>query len=509
METFDYAAAFFPAEGQPLNRPPAFELDVWAECDAPQFEAFVRSVSSRMQAHLPAKRWSESRTRNLRLLLCNFVLGHHRRQGRGIKFYRSPKHYTGRTVYRPGFVSGKVIPRVVDALAAAGLIYYRKGQWDVLGAHGSMSQAAPTPDLITLWEDHGVSRSMIRQAPARPAIELRAPKKGGKGASEASYGRVEPPTPPCEASAHLFFMGVRLQRIDRHLSRFALWVPEEARKVDVHADDLWNLHDGCWLEAEDGQAHRWIDLHDTRLRRIFNNVNPADYRFDSGGRFYGAWWQSIRSEDRSKITIDGERTVEVDYVSFHPRMIYHRARIGAQGDLYALPSLTDAHPTFDSAVLRKAIKTLWLVVINSSRRQLATARRSDRTELLREWKISLPECLHPADVIDLILKEHPQVADQFGVGVGLKLQAIDAQICEAILIEGANNGIPILPIHDSFVVRARDKDFLKTAMTYHYKAKLGFDPAIEEKVVQEPSVNQERMVEFNEIWEGPKWSVHD
>ena len=71
-----------------------------------------------------------------------------------------------------------------------------------------------------------------------------------------------------------------------------------------------------------------IDLEKTlytgrRLRRIFNNSS-----FEYGGRFYGGWWQSIPSKLRHRITINNEPTIELDYSSMHPRMLY--AEVGAE-----------------------------------------------------------------------------------------------------------------------------------------------------------------------------------
>ena len=63
--------------------------------------------------------------------------------------------------------------------------------------------------------------------------------------------------------------------------------------------------------------------------RVFNNST-----FDDGGRFYGPWWQSIPSKLRSLITINGKDTVELDYSSIHPRMLYAYLRIECPDDPY-------------------------------------------------------------------------------------------------------------------------------------------------------------------------------
>ena len=57
------------------------------------------------------------------------------------------------------------------------------------------------------------------------------------------------------------------------------------------------------------------------------------------GRFYDGWWQSIPSKDwqyRTHITIDGQRTCEVDYSSVCLRIVYalKGISIDPEEDLY-------------------------------------------------------------------------------------------------------------------------------------------------------------------------------
>ena len=54
------------------------------------------------------------------------------------------------------------------------------------------------------------------------------------------------------------------------------------------------------------------------LYRIFSNSSWKQH-----GRFYGGWWQNIPKEYREHISINGVPAVELDYLSFHPRMLYH------------------------------------------------------------------------------------------------------------------------------------------------------------------------------------------
>ena len=67
------------------------------------------------------------------------------------------------------------------------------------------------------------------------------------------------------------------------------------------------------------------DLSRKALHRVFSSTD-----FDEGGRFYGAWWQNIGSWLRSAIIINGQPTVECDFASLHPTMLYLERDIRCQ-----------------------------------------------------------------------------------------------------------------------------------------------------------------------------------
>jgi hypothetical protein len=75
-----------------------------------------------------------------------------------------------------------------------------------------------------------------------------------------------------------------------------------------------------WLMLTDADRLP-LDLSRRTLYRVFNNSS-----FKQGGRFYGAWWQSVPREYRGLIRINGKPTVELDYRAIHPRILYALAR---------------------------------------------------------------------------------------------------------------------------------------------------------------------------------------
>jgi IS1 family transposase len=56
----------------------------------------------------------------------------------------------------------------------------------------------------------------------------------------------------------------------------------------------------------------YIDHRNTFVKRVFNNAS-----WESGGRFYGGWWQHINEELRSDIMINDNPVVEIDFTAMH------------------------------------------------------------------------------------------------------------------------------------------------------------------------------------------------
>ncbi|MDP7670240.1 MAG: hypothetical protein QF592_06705, partial [Alphaproteobacteria bacterium] len=84
--------------------------------------------------------------------------------------------------------------------------------------------------------------------------------------------------------------------------------------------DCRHLDDPSISKSDGTSVH--ISQHRKFVRRIFN-----DCSWRRGGRFYGGWWQRINKEDRSKIMIDGERTIEIDFSGLHIVLLYAEENI--------------------------------------------------------------------------------------------------------------------------------------------------------------------------------------
>ena len=206
-----------------------------------------------------------------------------------------------------------------------------------------------------------------------------------------------------------------------------------------------------------------------RLYRVFNNK-----KFSEGGRFYGADYQQLNQDDRSLITINGNKTSEIDFKGLHLNMLYNSEGIDFQGDPY---SITNQNPE-----VRPLLKLISLIGINAPNPQSAVKAFND--EMCKNYKlyqIKKKYNLKPKELFSQFENAHQTISKYFRSGKGIELQYIDSMIAEDILKHFTRQGKPCLCIHDSFIVEESNKEELSQEMIKVYKNHLGFPGKVEIK----------------------------
>ena len=197
-------------------------------------------------------------------------------------------------------------------------------------------------------------------------------------------------------------------------------------------------------------------ITNVQLSRIFARGST-----ELGGRFYRGWWQSIPSKHRPHIRIDGYKTDEVDFSGFGIRILY--SMVGAQfkgEDPYDL-KLKDWKGKNDPR--RDEIKKAFNALINDV----------DGTFKLLPKQIILLG-INTKELEERIKAIHKPIADLLRTKDGLRATYIDSTIAEHIMLTMINNDAITLPIHDSFIVRLKDKPLLQYAMNKACNKMLGF-----------------------------------
>jgi hypothetical protein len=353
-------------------------------------------------------------------------------------------HYSG-SGEDPGKVpnySFRIVSKVIDALEGRNWIRKERG----IEIKGVVTRICASGDLINIFNKIGYR--WFPQIPISPKdlVVLRN-YKNPEGRTKREKGpKVNLPVPESPS----------VDRYRSSLYEYNQFLTKHCVALDLDDDQLNQLVKAMAQRAEEDEGDWWtdkdqrinhLDLSRTQLRRIFSRGS-----MEKGGRFYGGWWQSIPSVYRPHITIDGKLTCEVDFSQISLRIIYAEQgiEIPVDDDLYHI-GLPDWKGTDDPR--RKPIKTFINAILNdeSGGYRLSPEKQGmlgiDHTELTRR-----------------VHEQHKAIAHLFNTGIGLHTQFIDSQIAELVMHEMMSDLTLVLPIHDSFIVRAGFRQYIEVVM---------------------------------------------
>lgn len=185
------------------------------------------------------------------------------------------------------------------------------------------------------------------------------------------------------------------------------------------------------------------DHHHKLTRRIFSR---SDWRCN--GRFYGGWWQRINSDWRSEIFINDTPVVEVDYRGIHVSMLCIQAGADLTGDPYEIEEVL--LPGMPLELQRRFIKRLALTAINADSKDSAYRAFRDGFPTSHAGKSLTNQQLD--SLLDAFLKKNPYLADGLFDDLGIRLMNLDAQITERVHRHFTEQGVPVLSVHDSYLI---------------------------------------------------------
>jgi hypothetical protein len=220
----------------------------------------------------------------------------------------------------------------------------------------------------------------------------------------------------------------------------------------------------------DSNCHKLIEIKPTKLHRVFNHKN-----LDKGGRFYGGFEMMINKHARKYLTINGNKTVTLDYSALHISMCYHQKGLPVNDDPYTACNSKNGW----RAIYKILINTMFNAKDEKSTR--AGFRHTCRKKkLLNDLKLK-NTWLTNENIDDLMLqvkKVHSQISDQFCSLKGMELQCIDSKIAEDIMLHFAKKNVMVLCLHDGFSVDEENEEELLDVMKKIYKNNFGFEPQI-------------------------------
>jgi hypothetical protein len=119
------------------------------------------------------------------------------------------------------------------------------------------------------------------------------------------------------------------------------------------------------------------------------------------------------------------------------------------------------------------VKKLMLMAINAKNDKAAFAAfRSDRNSKKDKLGVSLTD-ERLAHLLTSIRQKHPLIADDLGSDAGISLMNDDSNITEHVISRFTERGIPVLTVHDSYIVNFAYDDLLQEALEDGFKMVTG------------------------------------
>ncbi len=288
--------------------------------------------------------------------------------GRCISYSRDRNFYThGQRYYRDTYRRSAIVP-AVDQLAEAGLLLHEKMR---PGHRGMQSRFSAAPVLLT------------------------------------ETARVDVIYGPLEIIILRDECGNPVDYRDNRFTRSARRRLETLNEALIHQTvgiDGQTIREGDRIESGRAQV---------RMHRVFNRGN-----FESGGRFYGSFFQSMG--DRHRLTLNGQPTVEVDFAGMHIAMLYEEVGKAMPADPYDLHDWP-----------RHQAKLALLIIINAPTHTSAVRALADALRL--EGGTGNPFKAAQA-LVTAVKAKHPDIAHAFGSDAGIRLMRRDSEIAERIML---------------------------------------------------------------------------
>jgi hypothetical protein len=370
---------------------------------------------------------------SLSLAIINLYSAHNINPDKYVAYPRNPGGFK-KTRYKRHNVGYDVFVKVVNTLEATGYIENHLGFYDRFSGTGRISRMRATSRLTRLFEEYKLAGVMIQRKEDEEVIIL-------KSVSVLDNNKKDKFVVDYEDTTQTNKMRDNLHSINSLL---------HSRWFDIKASDKMYRE---MIRQLKNKGKEEVDFTRKRLARIFNNNS-----FEDGGRFYHGWWQEIPKQYRKLIEIDGKITVEVDYSSIHFRILYAEQGIDiGDTDPYIIKGYEDK---------RNIIKIALNIILNADTKDAAIK------AMYMHKKLNIDKDTAIGIYIRLE-EEHPRIKKYFGSGKGIKLQYIDSQIAEQVMLNLAKDDIVCLPVHDSFIVRLGHKIYLEEEMDKVFKEIVG------------------------------------
>ena len=238
---------------------------------------------------------------------------------------------------------------------------------------------------------------------------------------------------------------------DENKKPISFRMTKEVREMQQLVAKLNEINES--VEVRDGEGNLLTNLY----CRIFKDD------FKTGGRYFRGDTLRIKNKPnraRLDITIDGEEVSEIDVVAMNAQLCGVLAGLNwldLPDDPYTL--MCDEE---DNEVERHVAKHAMLMALNCESDSEAEGAIRKEIRKLSEEEASILPTKSGKEWLRRVKESFPEVGHMMCNEncFGMKLQYLDSQVATKVLSIFVEKGIPILPIHDSFVVQRKHEDLL-------------------------------------------------
>lgn len=343
-------------------------------------------------------------------------------------------------------ISKKILP-LIHQLAEARFIDVAKGSYsgpEALWNRTTRIRAAEP--LIALFRTAKVTRDDVRQIEGQECLIL----KVGDGDQAKLSEYVDTP--------NTIWMRKELVAYNAVLADTFIDIPS--------LDEPWTTR----INERGKEVRVHIDHHHQFVRRIFSRGD-----WGCNGRYYGPWWQQIGKELRSQIFINDTPTVEVDFKGLHVAILSAQKGVEVEGDPYALQEglVAGAPPSLQ----RQIIKKLVLTALNARTKAAAFGSFREGFPTGHMAKGMANSSLD--DLLAAFTQRHPHLSEFLFADHGIRLMNLDSKIAEFVHRWFTKRGVPVLSIHDSFIIDYTRVEELKRVMSLASRVVVGRALAVE------------------------------
>ena len=366
---------------------------------------------------------------NLKTIAANLMALHFNRVGEYVYYSRDNSFYQKIKRYSPHDITIRKIRTLIDLLIAKELVDPRKyfhNKYSKKGGHRSRIKS--TVKFLNILRSNFIDRTYLYETET-DCIILNRSKKGSKKSEKIL--------------------------IDYEDDNFTRSIRADCRSYNQSLKETKISLKRCKEVNEHLYDHN-VPYKKKEYYRVFNE------NFKRGGRFYGPWWlHHIPSELRQYILINGNKTVERDYSSLIIHQIYNELGLNYyeentySPDPYILKDVAPSERKLNKAIIQISLNCRDFDGLNGA--------------LIKEFKEGNLKGKKPKEKeiirrLNIFREMNPKISRYVYSNCASRFQFQDSEIARSIINKCMYRLIPVLCVHDSFIVEYTHSNFIIDAM---------------------------------------------